>query len=279
MSLHGQLNEPIDAVLDCARRVTELSISLPTWHGFRDELRQVGRDLPYLIATAIAAFGRYEALVPALKHALDDVQEDAVRMLEWATNAADELQRLFVAIGTADDSGSASLRYGEARRSYFEEAESHRQRVLKSCNRAYLVAYRSCAAAVALDQGGSEQVLPDPPAGHNLYNFDDDSARLTWPGAATGLYLRGGMERALVREMAHAAQRALDKVTAALDTDDSAYFTLQNRVNNKLRDSGAPFHFASQGKIVRVVPEVFQPRRSKPADGRRRGSRRRGKRK
>ena len=160
MSLYHQLRESVEAVLDCARRMAEWSVTLLNHHWdvhYRDELRRLGRDLPHLIAKAIAAFHGDERSALDLKHELGCVEEEAVMMAEWAKNAADELQRLRVAVGTGDVSGSANLRYGQASHAFFEEVQTKRQVVGESCNRASIVAYRICTVAEALDQERAKQ--------------------------------------------------------------------------------------------------------------------------
>jgi hypothetical protein len=58
--------------------------------------------------------------------------------------AADDLRRLYEAIGT---DGDATLRYGQAREAALRECELRRQAVLESCNRAHSAAVTACTAA------------------------------------------------------------------------------------------------------------------------------------
>src|SRR5262249_35834091 len=132
--LHEQLGEPLAAVLNCARRIAELSVALV--HGdehFWYELRRLHRDLPHLIAKAMTALRDYEQFAPDLKHELECVQQDAFEMSTWAKNSADELQKLFAASSAVAE---ASLQYGETLEKTMRQAETFRRAVLESCNRA-----------------------------------------------------------------------------------------------------------------------------------------------
>ena len=137
MSSFNQFKEAFDAVLNAARRITDLSIGLLQNHHclslstFPDDLRRLRRDLPHLVEEAIAAFPGRQQSVANLNHNLRCVLEDADGMAKWADSTSVELAKLFVAPGD-----NADLRYAGVKENAFKEAERYRQAVLKSCNAA-----------------------------------------------------------------------------------------------------------------------------------------------
>jgi nucleoside phosphorylase len=140
MSLFDQLKEPLDAVLNTARRVAELSMSLLNGqHQFRDELRRLRRDLPHLTDKAMAILPAEEPVVSDLKHELRCVLEDTDALGKWLEPTSDELLNL-IAQKTAD----AASRYGQAHQKALSKGAEYRQVINESCNRAYQVAVRTC---------------------------------------------------------------------------------------------------------------------------------------
>jgi hypothetical protein len=114
---------------------------------FSDESRRLHRDLPHLIAKAMSALRGHEQFAPDLKHELECVEEDVFEMFTWAKHAANELQKLFVDSST---DAEAYLQYGETLEKTMRLAETHRQAVQESCNRADMLANRICSAALNL---------------------------------------------------------------------------------------------------------------------------------
>jgi hypothetical protein len=178
MSSFDSVREALEAALGCAGRIAELSHSLVNrqdW--FRDELRRLRRDLPHLIRKALAAFPGDEHLADDLRHELACLEEDAAGMAEWAGGAADELRRLFEAIGP---DGDASLRYGQAVEEAGQECLRQRQVVLESCNRAYGVAARVCTAADRT--AAPKKLAKNPPGDDNRPRWDKGNRQLLLPG-------------------------------------------------------------------------------------------------
>jgi hypothetical protein len=102
------------------------------------------------------------------------------------------------------------------------------------------------------------------------YCLEED--RLTWLGNDRGCRVSGELERAIVREMAQTDARPLNDVRKAVELgmlDDNGYFVAQIRLNRKLAEHSAPFHFHVREGILEVVPRPYRPRRTSSTDGRR----------
>jgi hypothetical protein len=162
MSPFDQLKAPLDHVLDCARRLVDLSFALLNGQEhFDDDVRRLRRDLPHLIQKALAAFRGDERGAADLKHELSCVQEDTSAMVQWVECTTAELRRLFAASGT---DGEAAMRYGQASAKSFRDIERYRHAVVESCNRAFTEAIRICAAAE--EEEKKRSASPNTPKGN-----------------------------------------------------------------------------------------------------------------
>jgi len=109
---------------------------------------------------------------------------------------------------------------------------------------------------------------------HGIYRLDGD--RLTWPGNNLGCDVSGPLAKAILQEMAQASARPLDEVRKAAAfalVDDNAFYAAQRRLNLKLLDHAAPFHFEVGKGILEVVRAPYTPRPVSPKDGRRKAPR------
>jgi hypothetical protein len=105
---------------------------------------------------------------------------------------------------------------------------------------------------------------------HGIYRLDGD--RVTWPGNDLGCPVTGDLEKAIVREMSQTDKRPLADVLKAPELsmlEDNGYYQAQLRLNRKLSDHGAPFHFHVRERVIEVVRTPYSPRQSPPSDGRR----------
>jgi hypothetical protein len=109
-----------------------------------------------------------------------------------------------------------------------------------------------------------------PPPGHGLYIIDADGW-ISWEGAPRGCRVKGEIEYPLAREMAHNARRTLGdllRVIGVISTDTNNYFQAQHRLNVKLANRQAPFHFRVREGVAEVVAGAYTPRQRAASDAR-----------
>jgi hypothetical protein len=148
----------LNEFLDSASRSGQLG--LPSLHGHRsrsDQFEVERRDLPFLIDQVLTAFHGSERDAAKLRHELNCVTADVIRMIEWAVPAHAELERLESFIYTAGCTPDDAQNYYRAKDQAFTDAARLQLRIIKSCNRARARAQAVCEAAdrAAEQPGGS----------------------------------------------------------------------------------------------------------------------------
>jgi hypothetical protein len=139
MSAYDQLREPLQAALQCARRIADIGppVILHSHTHFVEEIRISRRDLPYLNRRALAAFPGDVRLADDLHHELACVEQDTFDFVDWIFKIHEKMNGPLITVRDATEGISHGKRFQE-------EYPQRQRRVYAACDRAQDVATRIC---------------------------------------------------------------------------------------------------------------------------------------